>query len=209
VGEVAIDPCLTLLRDRSIAQHPRNVAAGVLEELAKQHPELRDRIADGLVEVMSSVTRDDETWEEWGNNAFMLIALGATRAERHIPFVRQMYQQDRVDVMIVGEDSILADLQGIELQHKFDDSLDDIDMGTALARAQAFFEALNNRKSPGERPRPVEPPPRPPIIFSPGGWETVIAPKRPGRNDPCWCGSGKKYKKCHLREDEEQDRQTR
>ena len=23
------------------------------------------------------------------------------------------------------------------------------------------------------------------------------------RNDPCWCGSGKKYKKCHLREDEE------
>lgn len=22
--------------------------------------------------------------------------------------------------------------------------------------------------------------------------------KKPGRNDPCWCGSGKKYKKCHL-----------
>jgi uncharacterized protein len=20
---------------------------------------------------------------------------------------------------------------------------------------------------------------------------------RPGRNDPCWCGSGKKYKRCH------------
>lgn len=24
-----------------------------------------------------------------------------------------------------------------------------------------------------------------------------------GRNDPCWCGSGKKYKNCHLREDEQ------
>jgi preprotein translocase subunit SecA len=23
------------------------------------------------------------------------------------------------------------------------------------------------------------------------------AKKKPGRNDPCWCGSGKKYKKCH------------
>jgi hypothetical protein len=22
-------------------------------------------------------------------------------------------------------------------------------------------------------------------------------PPKPGRNDPCWCGSGKKYKKCH------------
>lgn len=26
--------------------------------------------------------------------------------------------------------------------------------------------------------------------------------EKPGRNDPCWCGNGKKYKKCHLLEDE-------
>ena len=26
--------------------------------------------------------------------------------------------------------------------------------------------------------------------------------KKPGRNDPCWCGSGKKYKKCHLDADQ-------
>lgn len=25
--------------------------------------------------------------------------------------------------------------------------------------------------------------------------------KRPGRNEPCWCGSGTKYKKCHLTKD--------
>ena len=24
-----------------------------------------------------------------------------------------------------------------------------------------------------------------------------------GRNDPCWCGSGLKYKKCHLNRSEE------
>jgi len=24
-----------------------------------------------------------------------------------------------------------------------------------------------------------------------------VTKKKPGRNDPCWCGSGKKYKKCH------------
>jgi hypothetical protein len=27
--------------------------------------------------------------------------------------------------------------------------------------------------------------------------------KTPGRNDKCWCGSGKKYKRCHLRADED------
>jgi len=27
--------------------------------------------------------------------------------------------------------------------------------------------------------------------------ETVRVEATPGRNDPCHCGSGKKYKKCH------------
>jgi len=27
-----------------------------------------------------------------------------------------------------------------------------------------------------------------------------------GRNDICWCGSGKKYKRCHLEADEEKRR---
>ncbi len=27
--------------------------------------------------------------------------------------------------------------------------------------------------------------------------EVTASPKKLGRNDPCWCGSGKKYKKCH------------
>lgn len=30
-----------------------------------------------------------------------------------------------------------------------------------------------------------------------------------GRNDPCHCGSGKKYKQCHLAEDEAKSRSER
>lgn len=30
---------------------------------------------------------------------------------------------------------------------------------------------------------------------------TASKPKKLGRNDPCWCGSGKKFKKCHLNKD--------
>ncbi len=32
-----------------------------------------------------------------------------------------------------------------------------------------------------------------------------IAAKRPGRNEPCHCGSGKKYKHCCLAKDEAED----
>jgi uncharacterized protein YchJ len=31
--------------------------------------------------------------------------------------------------------------------------------------------------------------------------QPVRVKKTPGRNDPCWCGSGKKYKYCHLKSD--------
>lgn len=32
--------------------------------------------------------------------------------------------------------------------------------------------------------------------------EPIRKEKKPGRNEPCWCGSGTKYKKCHLNQDE-------
>ena len=32
--------------------------------------------------------------------------------------------------------------------------------------------------------------------------EEESRPRNLGRNDDCWCGSGRKYKKCHLEEDE-------
>jgi methionyl aminopeptidase len=32
--------------------------------------------------------------------------------------------------------------------------------------------------------------------------EAVMRAGRPGRNDVCWCGSGQKYKKCHLESDD-------
>lgn len=32
---------------------------------------------------------------------------------------------------------------------------------------------------------------------------------KPGRNDPCYCGSGKKYKQCHLKEDQANEKLVR
>ncbi|TMF54239.1 MAG: hypothetical protein E6I22_09510 [Chloroflexi bacterium] len=32
-----------------------------------------------------------------------------------------------------------------------------------------------------------------------GGSRVPVAAGKLGRNDPCWCGSGKKFKKCHGR----------
>lgn len=39
-----------------------------------------------------------------------------------------------------------------------------------------------------------------------GKAQPVHRAQRPGRNDPCWCGSGKKYKNCHMKADEAAER---
>ncbi len=36
-------------------------------------------------------------------------------------------------------------------------------------------------------------------FYHSGQTEKLPPPPKPGRNEACWCGSGKKYKKCHLR----------
>ena len=58
-------------------------------------------------------------------------------------------------------------------------------------RSQKRLQATHPRMPGGERrAQPVQ--------------ET--APQSLGRNDPCWCGSGKKYKHCHMRQDMEAQR---
>lgn len=32
--------------------------------------------------------------------------------------------------------------------------------------------------------------------------DEAVPQVRPGRNEPCWCGSGRKYKKCHAQGDD-------
>ena len=58
-----------------------------------------------------------------------------------------------------------------------------------IARPESHYEHQHGYKD-------IERPPDPPVIVP-----IRNAGPKLGRNDPCWCGSGKKYKKCHLGKD--------
>jgi hypothetical protein len=54
------------------------------------------------------------------------------------------------------------------------------------------------------------------VVVVPAGRKERVVPalparreRRPGRNEPCWCGNALKYKKCHLASDEDADRGSR
>ncbi|MDW7990563.1 MAG: SEC-C domain-containing protein, partial [Anaerolineae bacterium] len=58
---------------------------------------------------------------------------------------------------------------------------------------------LRPRSAPA--PAGAKPQPRPTTTAP-----AATAPHKLSRNDPCWCGSGKKYKNCHWRQDLEAGR---
>jgi tetratricopeptide (TPR) repeat protein len=58
----------------------------------------------------------------------------------------------------------------------------------AAWREQANAEASRTRRRP----------PAPPTLVAPARPVAVRAAAKLGRNEPCWCGSGRKYKRCHL-----------
>ncbi len=67
---------------------------------------------------------------------------------------------------------------------------------------QMNFSGGSSTSAPSGMPRGAAPPSGPPQPARIGGDDAPIKTVRRdepkvGRNDPCWCGSGKKYKKCH------------
>jgi preprotein translocase subunit SecA len=74
-----------------------------------------------------------------------------------------------------------------------------------LWKTEVVVEREGERQDEVQRAQRAMPPQKPkaqPMVFSGAGGSSgpaQIQRKEPkiGRNDPCWCGSGKKYKKCH------------
>jgi preprotein translocase subunit SecA len=60
---------------------------------------------------------------------------------------------------------------------------------SALEADEAAAEAPLAAAAGGGGARPAAPPPRPQTVTREG--------RKVGRNEPCPCGSGKKYKHCH------------
>jgi hypothetical protein len=129
---------------------------------------------------------------------FLITDLAALADPQARGLIKTAFEEDLVETFWVDEKSIEKTYrEGGEKSYPPRDWLEDY-----RDRYKKHIDYLNRPPSP---PRPLystshpmppgEPPRLPPQ-------ETIrnTGPKL-GRNDPCWCGSGKKYKKCHLGKD--------
>jgi SEC-C motif len=156
----------------------------------------RHAAASGLLEGFADFAKDEEA-------AFLLAAVAATLeklgrptdAERALRQYQKLLRksdrqwlQDELDAGFVGrlED---AEIEGLTIEEicseriLMDDDEDDEDEDGGEGEID-FADDDDFEESSGP----------------------FIVPVKPGRNDPCWCGSGNKYKKCHLAADEAAER---
>ncbi|MDQ2687473.1 MAG: SEC-C metal-binding domain-containing protein [Armatimonadota bacterium] len=163
----------------------------------------RARIGDALRPILAAFLEraeppDDEEREIIGSFISTLAGLADSDAK---PIIEALFAADRVLKPKKGDgplDNIpIIDREGVkELYAEGGDPPRDPLPHTPLVERyrkqyQEHLESERQRKRLAVFEEPELPP------------QPYVSGRRLGRNDPCWCGSDKKYKKCHLAQDEQ------
>jgi hypothetical protein len=179
------------------------MACDVVVGLAIDHPEHRERVTAALRALLADAVARRQADDDDPLNGCLADALVELRDEGAIALLEQTFELELVDESFIDRESIeevrsggppshrfhaadpAAYLRGYRTDHAsrdFDEELDLLDEELDLPDEPVGAWAA-------EEPEVTEP----------------IRRTGPalGRNDPCWCGSGRKYKKCHLSLDQE------
>lgn len=191
----------------------RGLACDTLSSIGALHPEAAPAITAGLRAILPSLRPDgavdaapDEFVQTWTNVA---IALGELQDEESRPLIETMFDQKLIDEGFIHREryeaffatasprdnvnyepfDILQTYQSLHHEKEYEENQA---MRRGLLRDQGFLPLspdplpFKNRLSDWANEKLV-------------GKPAADAPKvqKVGRNDPCPCGSGLKYKKCH------------
>jgi len=196
------------LRDRPTSKHYNwraNTLTEIVENIATEHPALRDACLDAIRKQLQNHPANNPTY-----NGFLVDALLHCKAVEFAPLIEQAYTAGTVDEDICGD---LEDVQialGLRKERsaprptpyanafRLSDDDDDADNDdTAEEDAEEEEDNNNNDDDESHKRSASDDFQRLPPAFTP---IRNAAPKV-GRNDPCPCGSGKKYKKCCMDKD--------
>src|SRR4051794_26593069 len=168
IGAPAVAPLRALLFDRGKNVWARARAAESLGKIGQGHPETRSDVVSALVACLDPV--ESQVPEDELLNGVVISELLDLRAVEAAPAIRQAFKQNRVDTSIVDLNNALEDL-GLPPEHS---------VGAGRPAVIGPRAATDARGLAIAAPRP-----------------SAQVARKVGRNEPCPCGSGKKYKKCH------------
>jgi hypothetical protein len=204
-GPALTDWALELLNDPRAWEYGRIAATEILASIGWHHPAERARIVSALVALLPALGSDgapvmppgyrgdeDAIWT-WA--AYALAQLRDTASQ---PQVVALYEHGLMDEMVMGDvDHYLAqlapDARPPLASYRDFDILRTYEGLHAMAQRERELMAMSQQRAAA---RPTSPP-MPPAVASGATQPFVRSTPKIGRNEPCPCGSGKKYKHCH------------
>lgn len=186
MGAPALEPVTAYLADSRHGEWARVTAAEAMKKIGKNHPELKAECVTRLSAQLEKFVDQPETV-----NAFLVFALVELRAIEALPVMARAFAAGHVDETVMG------DYEDIE-----------IELGVKKKRKHPRGAGGWVKSAPEPRPSAEESYVEESVLrgmmpnSAPVGNVVVdrltpyVRPDKVGRNDPCPCGSGKKYKKC-------------
>ena len=177
IGSAALGPVAAYLADAAHGDWARVAAGQSLRWIATKHPELRGECVAVLTRQLEKFADQSDTM-----NAFLVSPLLDLRAVESLPVMERAFAAGLVDESVCGDYEDMEIELGLKQQRdrpRKPNKLAELGMKLrAVAQSHAKLDAIMSN----------------PDILSPA--LPLRAAAKVGRNDPCPCGSGKKYKKC-------------
>ena len=178
IGEPALGPLFTCFDALSGDEPARNAVSDAVGLIGRRHPKCRGACVEGLTERLLRFDRQGS-----GVNAFLTLALVEMKAVESLAVIEAAFAAGRVDPTVLG------DVEDIRIEFGVQTERITPPPRTRLSELYETHRETLEEIAPGvgEYADAVD-------DFAP--LEPYFAPEKVGRNDPCPCGSGKKYKKC-------------
>ena len=190
-GEAGIESALAAARDPEPRWYPRAMAITAAVEATRDDTVLKERVAASLREMLADfVARQGSLTEDEIELVSSVVTDLSSLAD---PAARELIEAAFVAELV---DELVIDRKDVQRAYG---------KGDAHPRREfkphKWFEnyPADYRRHQEEEVKRAKEKER--QKQKPRGLAKPVAAPKLGRNDPCWCGSGKKYKQCHLQSD--------
>jgi hypothetical protein len=202
-GMQAFEPMVELFRDRTIRWYSRGTAGEIATRVSRDHPEQRARIMALLREELAYLVgkANDVSDDEVSMASSLVVDLAHAADPQDRPLLQAALDAGLSEMM--GEEDVEVCyrrgplVQAARPRDWLWEYKKSYDNHQAYLRRRAEPPPPPRRGAPSRQAPPSTKAP----AFRPAPLTFSSPERKVGRNDPCWCGSGKKYKNCHLNQD--------
>lgn len=181
-GEDAIEPLIKFTKDETLEAYTRSTATTSLAILTRNNPTYKNIVMRHLIELLESTGEDTFA-------SLIVHDITLYHDTSIIPEIHKVFEEEKILEFFMSEENFISKIKSKddekEIENNTQDPLDHF--------SRENIESLDDHSSkPDEEDFAWLGEDDPESEMD----DEIIRKEKIGRNDPCPCGSGKKYKKC-------------